>query len=196
MIQKLKNLIRIAIVTVSGDDSGKIPLQQFSSHGKATIGSSWYPFGFHAIADEDSYTLVVTPNANGDEAVHIPTSMTRRPTGGAKGEVYVYHPKSGSYIHMKDNGDIEIKAQNNMSITAPNNIDIEANGINLTSNTTTLDSNFIATSAGASAVFQGPTYVIGSAILGATVTSNSVDISNTHTHGGVQTGSGNTDVPN
>lgn len=132
MIELIKKLVRIGIVSISGEDNGTIPLQQVSYKGKGGNGTAWYPYGFHAVAKPDSYTLIILPNANSEERVHIPTSMLERPNGNP-GDVFVFHPDTGAEIHFDSTGKITITGVADVTIVSPTKIsmaapDIELNG--------------------------------------------------------------------
>lgn len=82
---------------------------------------------------------------------------------------------------MKNDGDIEIHAAKDLRMSATGNI--------------IHDAVYHAWATG-QLVIVGSISVIGNTVLGTTVTSSGKDISNTHTHSGVQTGGGSTGVPN
>ena len=88
-----------------------------------------------------------------------------RPSGIEQGEVTLHHPGTGARIHLKNDNDIDIITPGNINITAIK---------------TTVNGNFEVT---------------GETDLSATVRSNSVNISDTHQHSGVQSGGSNTGNP-
>ena len=128
MINKIKRLIRLARITIEGDDQGITPLQQISYLGKSGNGTPWYAYGFHAIAKEDSYTLALAVNGNPEERVHIPTSMINRPKG-EPGDVFVFHPETGAKIKFNSSGDIEITSVGKVSVVSPTLVEVTAPAI-------------------------------------------------------------------
>jgi hypothetical protein len=121
MISRLKQLIRIGVISNQGQDAGKVPIQQVSYHGKLGNGIAWFPYGFHAVAKNDTLCLILAANANSEERVHIPTSMPDRPTL-KPGEACLYHPDTGAIVKMDSDGNIsmtapEITINGNLTVT-------------------------------------------------------------------------------
>ncbi len=158
MIARLKQLLRVGVVSNEGADSDTIPVQQLSYHGKKGNSLAWLPYGFHSIAINDSLCLILAANANSEERMHIATSMLDRPQG-APGEVFVFHPQTGTRIHLKNNGDVDIISTNDVNVTAEGDINATATDVNVTASgditaiaggdiNATATGNLITTSAG------------------------------------------------
>ena len=118
MIEKLKQLIRLGMITNHGNDSGIIPRQQITYHGKKGNSTAWHDYGFHSLPINNSVVLILAPNGNSEERVHIASSMGDRPKGNP-GEVFVFHPSTGAQIKMSADGSIEITSAKEVNITVP-----------------------------------------------------------------------------
>lgn len=162
MISQLKNLLRWAKITMTGDDSASFPIQQVTYLGKTADAYVLFPFGLHANLTEDSLVAMFAMHGQEENRVVIGGTPTKRPTL-AGGEVALYHPDTLYMIKFDTNGDL--------LITAPN--------VQFTGNV----------------VIDGNLTVNGDTALGANVTSNGVNISDTHVHSGVQSGASNTGAP-
>lgn len=157
-----KKMIRWARVTLGGSDDKPFPVQQVEFMGKTGDCVMVFPFGMHANADVDSLVLMFSAQGDSANRAGIPFMPQGRPEM-AEGEVCLYHPGSGSIIHLKSNGDIDL--------TAPS---VNING----------DANI-----------TGDLTVTGATALSDTVTSNGVNISDTHSHTQANDSAGNTEVP-
>lgn len=110
MLNKLKNLIRLARISRAGDGGGQLPVQQVEYLGKLAESVIVFPFGMHANVDIDSLALMFSIQGNPESRAAIAMSPDR-PTLEA-GEIAIYHPKTGSIVKMKANGDIDMVAPN------------------------------------------------------------------------------------
>lgn len=133
MLDKLKGLLKLAIISFAGDDSKQVPEQQVSYNGKPCQSIAWYPYGFHAIADEDCFCVIGTIGANSEERVHLVTSMLKRPRG-EKGEVFVYHPNTGNKIHFKNDGTVVLEATSDVTVITPTKVVLDAPDVEITGN--------------------------------------------------------------
>lgn len=166
-------------VTEGGNDSGDYQTQTVSYLRRSGKSVAIYPYGYTAWAPEDILSIMYSISGKSDARAHMPISGPGRKKI-AQGENAMWHP-SGSFIHMKNDGDIEIHAAKDLRMSATGNI--------------IHDAVYHAWATG-QLVIVGSISVIGNTVLGTTVTSSGKDISNTHTHSGVQTGGGSTGVPN
>jgi hypothetical protein len=92
-------------------------VQQIEYYGKPTDSVAWWPFGYHAQAENDKPAVMVT--FQGGDHVHLPGSPEERPTV-ADGENVVYHPSTPTTkIHFKANGDLDIESGTSVNVTAP-----------------------------------------------------------------------------
>lgn len=172
MIGALKKLIRWANVTAGGADDKQFPIQQISYMGKTADCVMVFPYGMHGNASEDSIVLMFGVNGDSANRAGIPGTPQERPKMAAN-EFCMYHPKTQSIIHFKNNGDIDIDTVKNQS----GNININTTQANVTaSDSVTIDTP--------ETTITGNLTVQGDTSLTDTVTSNGVDISDTHTHSG------------
>ncbi len=127
-MHRLKKLIQLVRITAGGLDDKDAPVQQIEYLGKVANGVMVFPFGFHANVDPDSLGIKVTYNAQPENRAIFPLSFLRRPKRLATGEVVVYHPKTGTKIHFRDNGDIDVVTNTAKS----GNVNIVCNDANIT----------------------------------------------------------------
>lgn len=116
LLSAIKGMIRWARTSKDGSDAGQIPVQQVEYLGKVGDAASWMPYGFHALAPAGELALVVSLQGNPESRVAIVGSPTSRPKLAA-GEVVVYHPRTGTKIHLKNDGTVEVEASS-VTITA------------------------------------------------------------------------------
>jgi len=170
MMNRLKKLIRWARISKGGSDDKQFPVQQVEYMGKVGDCMMIFPYGMHGNASEDSLVLMMTPNADSANRAGIPGTPHERPKM-AINEFCLYHPKTQSIIHFRNNGDIDIDTSKNKS----GNLNVNTTQANITAsnsvNITAPDTNI-----------NGNLTVTGDTSLSATVTSNGKDISDTHTH--------------
>lgn len=154
-------MFRWARVTAARVDNEQFPVHQIEYLGKVANCFIVFPYGMDANVDADALALLMTvQGANGSKAA-IAGSPQDRPKNLAAGEVVFYHPGTGSLIHFRANGDLDI----NTIKDAQGNLNITTTSVNIT----------------------GDLNVSGDTTLGANVSSNGQDISDTHTHGGSPT---------
>jgi len=185
----LKKLLRWARVTMAGTDSQQFPVQQIAYMDKTADSYVLFPFGMHANVDADALALLFAVNGDDSNKAILPLDPDNRPKPLAAGEVAFYHPATGSIIHFRASGDMDIdvikKAQGSINITAVKVNIVASDFVNIT----TPKTNII-----------GDLDVSGDTTLGAIVTSNGKDISNSHTHIGSPTaptgGVSSTGAPN
>lgn len=168
--------MRWARVTAPGADADQFPVQQIEYLGKVANSFIVFPYGMHANVGADALALLfAVQGASGNKAA-IAGSPQKRPKNLAAGEVVFYHPNTGSLIHFRTNGDLDIDTVKE----SPGNVNINVVQANITAsdsvNITAPDTNI-----------TGDLDVSGDTTLGANVSSNGKDISDTHTHGGSPT---------
>jgi len=122
-------LIRWALVTKAGADTGQFPVQQVTYLGKAADTTMIFPYGMHANVDGDSIGPLLVLGGNLENRAMIPTSMTRR-SQLASGDVEVYSPVSRSRVTIRSGGGIE-SASTTFDITATGAVTIAGTGITL-----------------------------------------------------------------
>jgi len=159
---------RWAKITNAGKDDKQYPVQQSSWFGRLVDAFIMFPYGMHANLPAGQLALIIDKEGR----VLMGTSAIGR-IQVLEGEVVFYHPPTGSNTHYLTNGDIVMTPKAGQKVI----IDSDA----------TITQNLS---------IEGDLDVTGATALSATVTSNGKDISDTHTHSGVTTGSGSTGVPN
>jgi len=132
----IKNVIRWAMTTRDGDDSGDCPKLQVGYLGKIGDAAAWFPYGLHANVPAGELAVMFAMNGNPESRVVLPGSAKARPHPIAVGEVVLYHPGTGSLVHLKANGDVLVQAAGNVAVEAAGTADVTAAGdITLTSAT-------------------------------------------------------------
>ena len=188
----MRNMTRRAIITLGGSDDKDFPIQQVDYLGKAVDCEMISPYGHHANLPINKQVLLTMWAVQGQEDYRVGMGYTPklRPKDLPVGEVVFYHPLTKSRIQFKNNGDIEIDAtgdngsvvltvNKDLSITVLGDTNINISGTaTVTCPTTNWTGDINLT---------GNLDVSGSTTLGATVTSNGKDISDTHTHVGSAT---------
>lgn len=173
ILRRLTNLIKKAVITKGADDTGNIPRQQLTYNGKTADSEIFFPYGMSANMASGNRTMCVLFAMEGqeDNRIAMGHTPTLRPRNLAEGELVVYHPLTQTKMHFRNNGDLDITtagASGAVNLIAPG-------GVNVTAPLTTI---------------TGDLTVTGDTALGAVVTSNGTDISETHTHGGSATAPG------
>lgn len=198
MIEFARNMIKRAVITLGGTDDKELPIQQLSYNGKVADAEIIFPYGVHANLSADNNTLCIVFAVDGQEDYRAAMGYTPtlRPKPLAEGEVVFYHPLTQSKIHFRNNGDIDIDVtgdNGSLNATIKKDLNITIGGdanINVTG---------IATVTAPTTNWTGDINLDGNLVV--TGTSTAADhISDgisgkSHTHGGVQTGSGSTGVP-
>lgn len=189
---RLKMLIKFGATSAPRDDSGSVPVQQHEYMGKPSKCAIWRPYGFDANVPPGELSLLLAVLANPDAKVALQGFIGKGPSL-QEGEVTVFHPQTGSKVHLLMDGSIEIVAGGSTILMQPND------GITITPASgmpVTVDGDLIvtgmltwqSTATGLSlAVTTGVTIgttlaVTGATTLSASVTSNGVNISDTHVH--------------
>lgn len=165
----IRNLLRWARITAPGADDQQFAVQQMEYLGKVADGLIVFPYGLHGNVPADSLALMFAVQGNPDNRAAIAWTPKDRPKLAA-GEVAFYHPPTDAFMIWRASGDLDIES----GTGGTKDINIKAGKVKIT----------------------GDLEVAGATTLGATVTSNGKDISDTHTHGGVTTGAGSTGAPN
>ena len=196
LIDTIKKIIRLGRVTSSGADDESLPKQQYGYHGKLGNAIPIYPYGFHAIADGESYALIMILNGNNNERVSIPTSMLKRPKGNP-GEVFLYHPNSGTEIKLDNDGNVIVNSTGNVQVNSPDLVRITSPVVEIVGDLDVSGNVGI----GGDTLVEGSVdvntdlTVVGATTLSTNVTSNSKDISESHQHNTVSgAGDGKTSV--
>ena len=166
----LRTMIRWGTTTLArvGGSNGQTPVQQVTYMDKVSDVVPWLPYGFAASVPPEELTVLLSILANSDSTVSLPGSPGKDPEM-VKSEVALYHPETGSKVHMRADGSIDIIAgAASIVLTAAGGIILKPGSIPVT-----IDGDLVVT---------GDATVTGSTALGAIVTSSAKDISLTHTH--------------
>ena len=107
MLNKLKSIIRLALVTNTSSDDKQFPVQQVTERGKFSDVMVMLPYGIHANMSVDALVALLAVNADESSAIAIGGYTADRPQM-AEGENCIFHPPTGTKIHFKANGTIEI----------------------------------------------------------------------------------------
>jgi len=177
---RIASVLRIAAVAVHGDDSGAAPIQQVELQGKGANSLAWYPYGLHAVALNESYSLLFTANGRPEERFHIPTSMGRRPQL-SPGEVAVFHPETGTSIKLTNDGVLTIESAGNTVIKADN---IELDGdVGITGDLTVDGNADVGINLDVTAVMTADSVVATTSItMPAVAMAGGVDVGSGHVH--------------
>ncbi len=183
----MKTAIKWAATTLARVwEAGKVPLQQVKYLGKAANVSTWTPYGLDSSPPSGQLAILLAILGNPDNQVGLVGSPGEGPEL-AEGEVVLYHPPTGSMLHLLADGSINIVAgAASALLTAAGGMLLTPGAVPVTvAGDLTVTGILIATGA--------------SAALPAVVTSGAKAIGATHTHGGsatAPTGSvSNTGVP-
>jgi phage gp45-like len=200
----IKNVIRWALTSRDGDDAGDFPAVQVGYLGKVGDAVAWYPYGLHANVPAGELAVILSMQGNPEARVALPGSPKSRPHPIAAGEVVLYHPATGSRIHLKANGDVVIDAVGDLlatvagdaSVVVAGNIDVDAVGnvsVSAGGNASVDAAGNAAVSAGVLASIDAPQI---QAALGATLKLlNEVAMAKYNAHIHTVPGNPNTSVP-
>ena len=160
----IRNLLRwVRVIKPGVDDPTKFHVQQIEYMGKpAESAVMIFPYGVHANLPENAFGIMFSIQGNPDNRGVIAWTPKIRPQL-AGGEVTFYHPPTGAFLTWRSNGDLDIETGN----TGTGNINITASNVTINATLTTIN---------------GDLTVTGDTALSETVTSNGVNISDTHIH--------------
>ena len=147
------------------DIKKKVPVQQANVLGRIGNYTIVFPYGLYADLPVGTYLKEI-----GSGAV-IPVTVDR-PSDTEQNEPVFFHPFTNTRIIPRNNGDLDIfcvagEEKGNVNISCKQANIIADESVTITAPLTTVDGNFVVT---------------GDTALGAVVTSNGVNISDTHFH--------------
>ena len=208
LANKLRGLLRWALVTAAGDDVLDFPVQKVTYLGKTSDAVTWFPYGYHANMPAGTLGVLMAMQGLPEGQIMFGGSPYARgyPAGPlASGEVLIYHPESKSKLHFKDGGHVDLILSESGSEFW---IGCDGDGV-LTSENTLIGAQTKVTILGWGGVtiLTGGTIILQGAVLDVNAAntdfSGNVSINGTftvnsenymsHTHGGVAPGSGHTD---
>lgn len=155
MINMIRNLIKWARISLSGDDSGPFPVSQMTYFTKTADVLMIYPYGIGANPPEDSIGLIFSASAQ--EANRAAITMVNpniRPKNLKKGEAYFGNPLTKIMIvaqadgtfavffngqikyvisenEIKSTSDLNLNVTGEMNLQSSGTANIKSNEINL-----------------------------------------------------------------
>lgn len=188
----IRNVVRRALIKREDKDDRDFPVQQVEYLDKAANCEIITPYGVHANLPANDEVLLTMWAVAGQEDYRVGMGYTPklRPKDLPVGEVVFYHPLSQSKMQYKNNGDIEIDVigeNGSFLITVKKDLKITVAGDVTFDVTGTSTVNVPTTNWTGDINLTGNLDVSGNTTLGATVTSNGKDISDTHKHAGSPT---------
>lgn len=166
------------LMITGGDKAKEYPDQQVTDHERVGDRTIIYPYGVYCNLPNEVILKSLC------ESSAVPMTI-KRPDDLARGEVAFFHPVTNSRVVMRNNGDVDIYGAN--VNTFCNNANVSASeDINMTAENIALRANNSITLEAPNANGNGDFAFNGA------LTSNGKNISDSHTHGGVDTGGGST----
>lgn len=126
--QKIKNIVRRAVITRSGDDTADYHLAQISYNNKVVDAEVINPYGLYSNPPKDLQALMLTICADSENRAMIAYSQQDRFKNLQPGEVVVGNPAKETFIKFDNEGNIEIDSKAKVKITAAAEIDIKCGG--------------------------------------------------------------------
>ena len=176
----LKALIRRVSLSVVGKDDAAYPTVQATYFGRASNTQIINPYGLCTNPPQGSMGTAFLINGNEESKAAIFNLDPKRLKGLKEGEVALYNYLSKSYIWLTENGDINIASTNSATINIAGDATVNVGG----SMTATVVGNTTLTTP--LLTLNGNLTVTGQTTL-AGVTSNGVNIGDTHEHTGSST---------
>jgi len=124
LLNSLRNMVKLAIVTLTGNDSGTYNQTQVSYFGKVKNVLVVNPYGVDANVPKDSLMILFNIMGQEENTAGIGFAPNIRFKNLKEGEVVVGNPKSLSKIYFKKNGDIEIESRGDINITSSGVVNI------------------------------------------------------------------------
>lgn len=174
-------MIQNGIGTNSGTDSENYPVQQVSYKGNVINAVKLLPYPLVGNPPNDAETVLLNINGQEENKASLSHIPTRRLKGFKPCEGGIQNVSTGNYVVMLNDGTTHIYTKTDLIADITENIIAKFKQMALTGDTITITANVNIT---------GDIDTTGS------ITNNGKAIDSTHTHGGVQTGGGNTAVPN
>ena len=212
LANKLRGLLRWAIVTAAGDDDLDFPVQKIAYLGKDANATMWFPYGYHANPQAGTLGILAAVQGLPEGQVMLAGSPYARLHPIDPGDVVIGSPPAYGHIQFTHDHHIGIFSGGNTTMTAWGNITTSCVD---REDTTTGDYDVLVAGSTSWLAITGPIAFssggvfsvnctqfdinnAGIADFSGAVTINGILIVNgddfmNHTHGGVATGSGHTD---
>lgn len=108
-LDKLKNLIKTALISGPVNNSSQFGFQQISYKGKTSDCFMIFSYGHYAnCSSNDTLVTVFEVDGNEDNKYGIGFTPKKRPIDLEPGEHAVYHPETETFIKFRNNADIII----------------------------------------------------------------------------------------
>jgi len=123
---KLINLIKRAVVSLAGDDSGEFPVTQVSYMGKTSDIEVVFPYGMAANMPKDSIVLMFNVLAQEENKAGIGYRHDLRPKNLKEGEAVFGNFLVGTHIKFDEDGNIIIDGDMQLTgdLTVTGNVEI------------------------------------------------------------------------
>ena len=186
-----RNTVKGAALTRVGEDTLDFPFSQLSYLGKTIDFYEVTPYSIYSKcpAGDDSWVTHFAYNGQEENRCGIANVFKTRFKDLKAGEAVHGNVLSGTHIKYAENGDMEIIVTNNQTITISGNAVINVSGdvtLNVTGDVTITSPEVI---------INGDLTVNGDIDTpSGDVTASGISL-NSHTHGGVETGTGSTGGP-
>ncbi|MCW8930007.1 MAG: hypothetical protein OQL19_07210 [Gammaproteobacteria bacterium] len=111
-LDKLKSLIGFGQITGPADNTTQFPIQQMSFKDKIVNVMQIFPYGLYGnIPSDDALGIIFAIDGNKNNKVALSFTPQKRPVDLEQNEVAFYHPYTGAFIKLRNNGDLEINTQ-------------------------------------------------------------------------------------
>jgi phage gp45-like len=121
-------------------DNSIYPINFISYNGKESIANRLSVYGYNYNPPKDTWGLSFSSQGKESTKFVLFYEMDERKKELKPGEIYIQHPKTGSSIYLKEDGDIVINGKN-ITINAEENINL--NSDELTHNGTNIGDDHI-----------------------------------------------------
>lgn len=158
MLSKIEKWVQILLPSKEDKD---FPVHQVTYNGKTGNAIAWYMYGWFANPPSGTLARMARINSHGEQRVISPDAPKNRPAAEAT-ECGMFHPETGTKIHLKANGDIEVSSTSDVTITVVGNVNITAVDVNIiaSGDTVTESANTTIGAAGEKIAFLGATPVV------------------------------------
>ena len=112
LINKIRNMIKLARITIAQEDDGLDTIAQCEAMGKPSKVVLIYPYGFSANAPVDSTVAMLNAQGSGRNYLGIPTMPENRFGDLKEWEVQIGNYKTKASIFFGDDGNIRVENDN------------------------------------------------------------------------------------
>ena len=121
---KLFNLIKRGILTLSSKDDANFQIVQVTYLGKTQNVEVVTPYGLYSNPKEQSVALLFNVNGQEENMSAILYNPYNRFKNLKTGEVIIGNPEASTKIYFQENGDINIESTGNVNINSSNSVNI------------------------------------------------------------------------